>query len=211
MAEKLTWEGRVLGVQPRIRLLRSFDETAHTYLGYNLRLDGRLGDARRTFVVAVGKAAHQKHEFGVGDSCRGQGVPVEDPRREAADLYRVSGIKVERRGAAGDESGPPPFTNLSPTLDVYRGRGHRRLSVSTYRAKCAACIWGCVMPVEIIVDNWNPDKARRHRRESFCYGPKSCPSYRAGPARKVTGRHGEVYVEEDWVDEDRTAHRGPDE
>ncbi len=32
-----------------------------------------------------------------------------------------------------------------------------------------------------------------------------------GPARKVPGRNGMSYTEEDWVDEDATAHRGPDD
>ena len=33
----------------------------------------------------------------------------------------------------------------------------------------------------------------------------------ARPTRKVPGRHGMTYEEEDWVDQDATAHRGPDE
>ena len=52
---------------------------------------------------------------------------------------------------------------------------------------------------------------REHRFETFCYGPKSCPLYRAGPTRKVPGRKGMSWEEEDWVDEDATEHRGPDE
>ena len=46
---------------------------------------------------------------------------------------------------------------------------------------------------------------------TFCYGPKSCPVYKAGAPRKVPGRKGMVYVEEDWVDEQETSHRGPDD
>jgi len=42
-------------------------------------------------------------------------------------------------------------------------------------------------------------------------GPKSCPFYRAGATRKVPGRRGMTWEEEDWVDEDTTSHRGPDE
>jgi hypothetical protein len=30
----VSWQGAILGIQPRIRLTRSFDERAHTYLGY---------------------------------------------------------------------------------------------------------------------------------------------------------------------------------
>jgi hypothetical protein len=42
------------------------------------------------------------------------------------------------------------------------------------------------MPVEIIIDQWNPSK-KQYRFETFCYGPKSCPFYRPGPERKVPG------------------------
>lgn len=67
------------------------------------------------------------------------------------------------------------------------------------------------MPVELIVDQWNP-RVRGHRFETFCYGPKSCPAYRAGPTRKAPGRKkGMQWEEEDWVDEGATAHRGADE
>jgi hypothetical protein len=72
------------------------------------------------------------------------------------------------------------------------------------------CIWGCRMPVEIIVDHWNPGKCK-YRFETFCYGPLSCKFYKVGPNRKVEGRNGMVYVEEDWVDEEAVSHRGMDE
>lgn len=52
---------------------------------------------------------------------------------------------------------------------------------------------------------------KRYRSETFCYGPKSCRFYRPGPSRKVPGRRGMSFDEEDWVDEEETAHRGPDE
>ncbi|MGA8031311.1 MAG: hypothetical protein WCB48_02870 [Casimicrobiaceae bacterium] len=35
----IAWNGRVLGVQPRIDLMRSFDERPHSHLGYLLVLD----------------------------------------------------------------------------------------------------------------------------------------------------------------------------
>jgi len=63
---------------------------------------------------------------------------------------------------------------------------------------------------EMIIDHWNPFM-KRYRFETFCYGPKSCSFYRAGPKRKVPGRKGMSYTEEDWVDEDATSHRGPDD
>lgn len=41
---------------------------------------------------------------------------------------------------------------------------------------------------------------------SFCYGPLNCKLYKAGPNRKVEGRNGMVFVEEDWMDEQRVEH-----
>ena len=66
------------------------------------------------------------------------------------------------------------------------------------------------MAVEMIIDHWNPDR-KKHRRETFCYGPKSCRFYRPGPTRKVPGRRGMSFDEGDWVDEQNTEHRGPDD
>jgi hypothetical protein len=107
-----------------------------------------------------------------------------------------------------EEWRPPPWHGVPPDLDTYRWRGHRRLSARTY-IKCASCIWGCRMAVEMIVDPWNPKK--RYRFETFCYGPKSCATYKAGPRRIVPGRRGMRWEEPDWVDEQETAHRVMDE
>ncbi|MCP4007658.1 MAG: hypothetical protein GY725_26045, partial [bacterium] len=52
-SEKVSWSGTVLSVQPRIRLTRSFDERQHSYLGYVLHIDGKIGDEERTFTVGV--------------------------------------------------------------------------------------------------------------------------------------------------------------
>ena len=105
-------------------------------------------------------------------------------------------------------SAPPPWHGAPPDLAVFRERGHRRVAARTYTASCASCIWGCRMPVAIIVDHWNPAR-KRYREETFCYGPLSCRLYRAEPTRKVPGRQGMTWEEEDWVDEDAVAHRGP--
>jgi hypothetical protein len=206
---KVPWEGEVLSVQPRIRLLRSFDERSHSYLGFVIRLRGKLGGEARDFSVAVGKATQAKHGFRAGDVVSGVGIPVPDPRKEVWDLYRASGLRVSARGPEHGEDAPP-YLGAPPALEVYRTRGHRRLSANTFRSRCRPCLWGCEMPVEIIIDHWNPSK-KKHRTETFCYGPKSCPSYSAGPTRKVPGRRGMTWEEEDWVDEQDTAHRGPDE
>jgi hypothetical protein len=207
--EKIPWSGRLVGVQPRIRLLRSFDQRQHSYQGYVLRVGGTCGEEAGEFLIAVGKAAHDKHQFRAGMELSGQSVPVDDPRLEAAGFYKTSGLRV-LKDTEGELPVGPPFLGVPPGLPTYRARGHRRLDVRTYEAECAACIWGCRMPVEMIVDHWNPSQ-KKYRFETFCYGPKNCLLYRPGPTRKVPGRKGMSYTEEDWVDEEATSHRGPDD
>ena len=207
--EKIQWAGRVVAVQPRIRLTRSFDERSHTYQGYVLRVQGTLGKVSGEFLVAVGPTAHAKHRFSVGDEVQGIGHPVVDPRMETAEIYKVSGLKVLMR-TGGEKQEGPPWSGVPPSLQVYRARGHRRLAARTYETKCQGCIWGCNMAVEMIIDHWNPH-VRRYRTETFCYGPLSCPFYKPGPTRKVPGRGGITYEEENWVDEETTSHRHPDE
>jgi hypothetical protein len=207
--EKIPWQGVLISVQPRIRLGRSFDQRSHTYLGYALRVRGNIGGEAREFLVGVGEGAHAKHQFRAGDTVSGEALPVADPRLETVEFYKVSSLKAIRPGLA-DETPPPPWRVVPSPLAVYRDRGHRRLAARTYEEKCTTCICGCHMAVEMIVDQWNPTQ-RRYRTETFCYGPRSCPLYQSGPARKVPGRHGMTYTEEDWVDEEATSHRGPDE
>ncbi len=209
MNEKLDWQGTLLAIQPRIRLTRSFDQRSHSYLGYALRIQGTIGDEERAFSVGIGQAAQTKHKFRAGDVLSGRAEPVADQRMEPVELYKASGLKIIER--AGDEVlSAPPWLGDPPELPIYRERGHRRLDAKTFKARCSTCIWGCRMPVEMIIDQWNPSQ-RRYRFETFCYGPKSCSLYRPGPTRKVPGRRGMSWEEEDWVDEDATAHRGNDE
>ena len=206
---KISWSGRVIGVQPRIRLLRSFDERHHSYQGYVLRVEGTCGDETGEFLVAVGKGAHGKYKFQRGMALSGLSARVNDPRMEVAGFYKTSRIEVEIE-AEPDPASTPPFGGVPPDLETYRERGHRRLDARTFKSRCSTCIWGCRMPVEMIVDHWNPSE-KRYRFETFCYGPKSCSLYRAGATRKVPGRRGMSWEEEDWVDEDETSHRGPDD
>jgi len=208
MAEKLAWNGKLTSVQPRIGLLRSFDQRSHTYLGYILQVEGNLVEKEREFSVAVGISAQAKHEFQVGDLVQGLCLPVENPDTETAEYYKASGLKVLEHSSVSKE--PPPWFGCPPDMETYRTRGHRRLDTKTYIVRCGACIWGCQMPVKMIIDQWNPSQVR-YRQETFCYGPKSCSFYRAGRTRKVPGRKGMVWEEEDWVDEQETAQRGSDE
>lgn len=209
MNEKIAWNGTVVSVQPRIRLMRSFDQRSHTYLGYALGIDGIIVGRDQRFSVGIGKATQVKHLFRIGDRVSGESHPAQDPRVEPVDYYKTSKLKlVEREPELGDS--PPPWHGVLPELPIYRQRGHRRLDPRTYERSCVSCIWGCRMPVEIIVDQWNP-KEKRYRFETFCYGPKNCSLYKAGKARKVPGRRGMTWEEEDWVDDDATSHRADDE
>jgi hypothetical protein len=206
---KIDWQGIITGVQPRIRLWRSFDQRSHSYLGYVLEINGRIGARADSFLVAIGKAAQAKHRFRVGDEVRGRSEPVLDERQETAAYYKTSGLKLLNRATASDGP-PPPWQGVAPDLEVYRERGHRRLSARTYSSKCTSCIWGCCMPVEMVIDQWNPGQ-KRYRFETFCYGPRACAFYKAGPTRKAPGRKGMSWEEEDWIDEEATAHRADDE
>jgi len=128
---------------------------------------------------------------------------------EILEFYKVSKLKIVRKTVQKDYT-TPPWHGVPPDLETYRSRGHRRLDARTYEAKCISCIWGCKMAVEMIIDQWNPSQ-KKYRQETFCYGPKSCKFYKPGPTRKVPGRKGMTWEEEDWVDEEETRHRGMDE
>jgi hypothetical protein len=208
-SEKTSFSGLIISIQPRIRLTRSFDQRSHTYLGYVLLVRGSGGAAERDVLVAIGAGTQRDHRLRAGDSVSGMALAVSEPQNEIARLYKVSGLEVLERGASAAASGPP-WQDVPPPLPIYRERGHRRLDANTYERKCTACMWGCRMPVEMIVDQWKPE-VRRYREETFCYGPLSCSVYRAGPRRSVPGRRGMTWIEDDWVDDEEVAHRAPDE
>jgi hypothetical protein len=208
-SEKTSFSGLIISIQPRIRLTRSFDQRSHTYLGYVLLVRGSGGAAERDVLVAIGAGTQRDHRLRAGDSVSGMALAVSERQNEIARLYKVSGLEVLERGASAAASGPP-WQDVPPPLPIYRERGHRRLDANTYERKCTACMWGCRMPVEMIVDQWKPE-VRRYREETFCYGPLSCSVYRAGPRRSVPGRRGMTWIEDDWVDDEEVAHRAPDE
>lgn len=189
---KVRWQGRLTSIQPRIRLLRSFDERQHTYLGYVLTLTGKLGDQDSVeFQVAIGPEAQAKHEFRVGDEGSGASVPVADEKAEVASWYKTSELGLISRGSEPPPEAGPPYHAVPLKLEEYRARGHRRLDARTYAAKCSTCVWGCKMPTQMIMDHWSrsrgPDNAK-WRFETFCYGPEDCSVYKPGPIRKVPGR-----------------------
>ena len=205
---KVSLSGRIISVQPRIKLLRSFDQLSHSYLGYSLYINGNINNERREFSIGIGKAAQAKHSFKVGDIISGKSYPVSNPKTEAVEFYKTSGLVLMKCSTPSNIY--PPWNDTLVTLEEYRERGHRRLSARTYDSKCRSCKWGCRMPVEMIIDHWNPTN-KRYRIETFCYGPKSCKYYNPGPRRIVPGRKGMSWEEPDCVDEENTSHRSEDE
>lgn len=206
---KSIFAGTVLAVQPRIRLHRSFDQRHHSYQGYVLRIDGQVDGWNRQVVLAIGEAAQEKNAFRSGDQITGEGEFVLNPKAEIADLYKAARLSVVSRNNIELPLGPP-WLGEAPALETYRARGHRRLDTKTFNNKCVTCVWACEMAVEITIDQWDASNVR-WRRETFCYGPKSCKLHRPGPTRKVPGRKGMSWEEEDWIEEDETSHRGEDE
>jgi hypothetical protein len=203
---KTTIEGLIVAVQPRIRLLRSFDQRQHNYPGYALLIESAAD--RKQAWIGVGPAAHAKFGFCAGGSFSAEVEPVANPDVEPVDYYKAA--KIRYIPGNSQPSSPPPWLGVPPDLPTYRARGHRRLDPHAYESFCHFCIWGCRMAVEMTIDQWNPEK-KQYRKETFCYGPKSCAKYQAGPVRQVPGRNGTTWEEEDWVDEEATSHRGPDD
>lgn len=198
MSNKLKFEGTITGVKARIRLLRSFNQISHAYLGYTLVMDAVVdGKQWNDLRVAVGQKTHEANRFRIGDYISGEGLPIEKIEQEWADLYKVSGLKIIERGSPSEDRPADINGGIAPPLTIYREHGHLRLDPRTYGSKCKQCPWGIVMATEIIIDHWNPDK-KKWRYETHCYGSRDCPNYRPGKARTVQGRKPGMI----WVDDD---------
>lgn len=133
------FRGEVVAVKAGIRLLRSFDQVSHQYLGYTLVL--AVQDSPEGLRVAIGPAAHAKFQFRIGDIISGQGHPVLDPKQEWANLYKASRLQVERRGPTEQDRPADPDGGIAPPLEVYRANGHRRLDPRTCQSQCTPCPW----------------------------------------------------------------------
>ena len=93
--DKSTFKGTIISIQPRIRLTRSFDEASHTYLGYAIKLEGKIDNEDHVensnkviFSIGIGKAAHAKYQFKVNDIISGECLPVPDPDMEPECLLK---------------------------------------------------------------------------------------------------------------------------
>lgn len=106
----------ITAVKARIRLWRSFDQISHSYLGYNLVLDGDLdGRPEEELRIAVGPKAHERHKFRIGDQVDGMAAPVPYAETEWATHYlqgqrpapRLQGpVRTGRAGGSGRRRRP---------------------------------------------------------------------------------------------------------
>lgn len=196
--DKIAFTGTIVSVKARIRLIRSFDQVpTHQYQGYTLILDGEVGGVSlNRFKVAIGPKAHEQHQFRIGDLISGTAIPVADPETEWAEFYKVSGLQIMAR-TQPDNPPPGPDGGIAPPLEQDREQGHFRLKREICETDCFRCPFGLTMPMQIILDHWNPSIVK-WRLEKHCYSPRECPRYKAGPAYRVPGRKpGMIYVDDD--------------
>ncbi|MCL1895589.1 MAG: hypothetical protein FWG03_03480 [Clostridiales bacterium] len=209
MAEKITWHGKIVSIQPRTRVWRYITHNrTHYEIGYNLFLEGQGGEGEASFVVAISEKQQEKAAFRVGDTASGTAWTKEYPNREYADYYRAGSLK--KLGSGGvREKGPPPWTIPPLSMEAYARRGARMLSKSRWRGKCYKCIFATMSNVEI---QWDFDRdIKKYRFESFCYGPFSCKHYSMGRPRAVPYKKDHLSAIDDGVlDELCTDYRGED-
>jgi hypothetical protein len=205
----IRWQGRVVAVQCRAWVWRyRTDNRTHHHLGFNLWLDGEADGKNGRFVVAVSDTQHGKMQFKIGDELKGTAWPCIDAKHDIADYYRAGGFKrlgcTEERAPANG----PPFSGLLPPLAVFEKRGARMLDAKLWRKACFTCMWANKSAVEI---EYKFGEIKRYRKETFCYGPRSCPLYAMGPPRPVQYIHTFPVMDEGWLDELCTEGRGEDD
>lgn len=206
--KKLHWQGRGVSIQPRTRVWRyKIDNRTHSVQGYNLYLEGAVEGMSGSFSVAISEKQQQKLGLRIGDEVSGTAWTQLYDYTDSADLYRAGELKSIR----GSEPTPvigPPWVMDPPGLSTYPWRGARMLSASRYKGKCFRCIWAAMAAVEI---EYNWGKRKKHRFESFCYGPKSCKTYSMGKARAVPYKGDGSFWDDGYMDEICTESRDWDE
>ena len=101
-----------------------------------------------------------------------------------------------------------PEADIRNEQRVFRARGARMLDPKQWRKACMTCMWANKSAVEI---EYKFGKVKRYRKETFCYGPKSCPLYDMGPPRPVQYFDEPPSMDEGWMDDMCTDLRGEDD
>ena len=82
------------------------------------------------------------------------------------------------------------------------------LDAKLWRKQCFACMWANKSAVEI---EYKFGKVKRYRKETFCYGPRSCPLYDMGPPRQVQYFDTFPSIDDGWMDDLCTEQRGDED
>ncbi|MDQ2087745.1 hypothetical protein RBH29_15045 [Herbivorax sp. ANBcel31] len=210
ISSKITWEGKVLSIQPRARVWRYLvHNRTHYLLGYNFFIEGFSSNGLENFTVAISEKQQLNSEFRVGDIIKGTAWTKKYEKREFADYYRAGALKLLNREKDEIIIFPPPWIIKPPSMNVYEDRGARILSKNQWKSKCFQCIWANMSNVEI---QWDFDKdIKKYRFESFCYGPKSCKYYKMGRARSVSHKNMGSVLDDGFLDDICTENRDEDE
>ncbi len=210
VTSKIHWMGEIQAVQCRAWIWRyRVDNRTHHHLGFNLWIKGEAAGQPGNFIVAVSDTQHRKMLFCIGDVVKGTAWPCKKAKHEIADYYRAGRFKLISRPDTLPECTSPPFANLAPPLEVYEARGARMLDQKQWRKACMTCMWANKSAVEI---EYRFGKTKRYRKETFCYGPKSCPFYDMGKPRPVQ-YFGDEFpcLDDGGLDDCCTGHRSENE
>jgi hypothetical protein len=206
---RIRWQGRIEAVQCRAWIWRYITHNrTHHHLGFNLFVKGQAEEREGRFIVAVSDRQHAKQQFRIGGVIKGTAWPCVKAKHDISDYYRAGGFKTISR--ADEQSNPPtpPFTSLLPPLAVFERRGARMLDAKLWRKRCFTCMWANKSAVEI---EYNFGKVKRYRKETFCYGPRSCPRYDMGPPRPVQYFNMSPAIDNGWLDDLCTEQRGDED
>jgi hypothetical protein len=207
-SDRIRWQGRIESVQCRAWVWRyKTDNRTHHHLGFNLWVRGEANGREGRFIVAVSDIQHGAMQFRIGDLFKGTAWPCIKAKHDIADYYRAGGFKVLSRADTQYQPDGPPFTGLLPPIETFRVRGARMLDAKRWRNQCFSCMWANKSAVEI---EYRFGKVKRYRKETFCYGPRSCPFYDMGSPRQVQYFDTFPSVDDGWMDDLCTELRGED-
>ena len=196
---RICWQGRIESVQCRAWVWRyKMDNRTHHHLGFNLWVRGEADGREERFIVAVSDKQHSKLRFRIGDVIKGTAWPCVKTKHDIADYYRAGGFKALSRADVQPDPAGPPFAGLLPSIETFRVRGARMLDAKLWRKQCFCCMWANKSAVEI---EFKFGKVKRYRKETFCYGPRSCPLYDMGAPRPVQYFDTFPSMDEGWMDE----------